>query len=365
MSAYLLVHLINGKYRLISGLLILLCFVQVACNSEGQSKDKSSGTVAEAQDSTLAIPVEIATAERGDISAFYSNTATLEAEVEAEVVAKVRGIVQHIDVEEGEYVQEGDVLLQLEDEQLEIEVLRARATMNKLKNEYERNKKLFNKKLISAEAFENGRFEYESQKAAYELAALDLRNTKIRTPIEGIVSERLIKRGTTVDQNQGVFRITDFSPLLAVLHVPEHEMSKIETAQTALIRVDARPDEQFEGYVQRISPVVDPETGTFKVTVAVEDETRRLRPGMFARIHIVYDSHQNAILIPKQAIVQEDTEEFVFTINNNVAYKKPVKTGYVNNNATEILHGLDSGDQVVTIGHTSLQDSSRVDVVQY
>ena len=356
-------------FLIVIGLLIAGPLIHLSCNSEGQSKDTNSNTneaaEAEAEDSTLAIPVEIAAAERGDISAFYTNTATLEAEVEADVVAKVRGIVHHIQVEEGDYVQQGDVLVQLEDEQLEIEVQRAEATMNKLKNEYERNKKLFDKQLISAEAFENARFEYESQKAAHELAALNLRNTKIRTPIEGIVSERMIKRGATVDQNQEVFRITDFTPLLAVLHVPEHEMNKIAPDQTALFQVDARQGEQFEGYVQRISPVVNPETGTFKVTVAVEDESRRLRPGMFARISIVYDQHQNTILIPKQAVIQEDNEQYVFLINNKRAFKKPVKTGYINNSDSEIVQGLQHGDQVVTIGHTSLQDSSKVNIVQY
>ena len=330
----------------------------ISCNTDGQSKDTTS------KDTTAAIPVEKAEVTRGTISAYYNGTAALEAEVEAGIVSKVRGIVESIHVEEGDIVEKNQILAELEDEQVSIEVQRAKATMNKLKNEFERNKKQFEKNLISAEAFENSRFEYESQRAEYELAALNLRNAKIRTPIEGVVAERMIKQGTTVDQNEEIFRISDFTPLIGILHVPEHQMNRIKSGQTALFQVDARPNEQFRGYVQRISPVVDPETGTFKVTVAVEDESHRLRPGMFSRIRIVYDQHENVLLVPKQALIEEDTDQYVFVIEDQIAYKRPVQTGYINQDHTEILSGLEMDDQVVTIGQSSLQDSTRVEIVE-
>lgn len=330
----------------------------ISCSTDGQSKNTTS------KDSTLAIPVERAEVKRGTISAYYNSTATLEAEVEAGIVSKTRGIIKSIHVEEGDVVKENQILAELDDEQLKIEVERAKATMNKLKNEFERNKKLFEKNLISAETFDNSRYEYESQKAAYELAALNLRNTKIRTPIEGVVAERMIKRGVTVDQNEEIFRVSDFTPLIGILHVPEHQMNRIQANQTAIFQVDARKGEAFKGYVQRISPVVDPETGTFKVTVAVEDETLRLRPGMFARIQIVYDRHENALLVPKQALIEEDTDQYVYVIDDQIAYKRPVQTGYINQTHTEIMSGLELGDQVVTIGHSSLQDSTKVEIVE-
>lgn len=330
-----------------------------ACTSETQSKNT------EDKDSTAAIPVEISEATRGTISAYYSTTATLEAEEEAMVVAKVRGIVEEIEVEEGDFVKKGQVLARLDDEQLQIEAERAKATMDRLYNDYQRNQELYEKNLISAEQFENSKFEYASQKSAYELAQLNLKYSTIQAPINGVISERLIKVGNMVNTDQEIFRITDFDPLLAILHVPEHEMSKLKKNQSAYIQVDAIQGESFEGKLLRISPVVNPETGTFKVTVAVNDVTKRLKPGMFGRVRIVYDTRENALMIPKDAVMSEDGYNSVYQIKDNLAYRKNIETGYVNGTNIEVTDGLAVGDQVVTIGQSSLQDSALVEIVSY
>lgn len=336
-----------------------LGFLNNACSNETQSKDTGD------KDSTAAIPVEISPASRGTISAYYSTTATLEAEEEAMVVAKVRGIVKELNIEEGDMVRTDQVLARLEDEQLEIEAERAKATMDRLYNDFQRNRELYEKNLISAEQFENSKFEYQAQKSAYELAQLKVEYSAIRAPINGVVSQRLIKVGNMVNTDQEVFKITDFDPLLAVLHVPEHEMSKLRKGQTALIQADAIQGKSFEGEVLRISPVVNPETGTFKVTIAVEDESNQLKPGMFGRVRIIYDTHQNALMIPKNAVMSEDGNSSVYVINDGLAYRKDIQTGYINGSHIEVVEGLDEGETVVTIGQSSLQDSALVQVVSY
>ena len=341
-------------------MVISVAILSASCSSETQSKDAEGDA-----DSTAAIPVETAMAMRGPISAYYSTTATLEAEEEAMVVAKVQGIVKDLNVEEGNYVKAGQVMADLEDEQLAIEASRSKATMDRLYNEFQRNKELYNRKLISAEQFENSKFEYESQKAAYDLAQLKVDYSKIKAPISGVVSQRLIKVGNMVNANQEVFKITDFDPLLAVLHVPEHEMDKIKTKQEAAIQVDAIRGKTFSGQILRISPVVNPESGTFKVTVAVSDASRQLKPGMFGRVRIVYDTRENALMIPKEALMTEDGANSVYVLNKKLVFRRPVQTGYVNGANIEVLEGLADGDSVVTIGHSSLQDSALVQIVSY
>ena len=349
----------NTKIAILLLALGTLAVSNNACTNETQSKDTGD------KDSTAAIPVETSVASRGTISAYYSTTATLEAEEEAQVVAKVRGTVKELNVEEGDYVETGQVLTRLEDEQLEIEAQRARSTMDRLHNEYQRNKELFEKNLVSAEQYENAKFEYEAQRSAYELAQLKVEYTAIRAPISGVISERMVKVGNMVNADQEVFRITDFDPLLAILHVPEHEMSKLRKDQTALIQADAISNRTFEGKVLRISPVVNPETGTFKVTVAIDDKTSQLKPGMFGRVRIVYDTHPNALMIPKNAVLSEDGSNSVYVIKDNLAYRKEIQTGYVNGTNIEILDGIGEGETVVTIGQSSLQDSALVQVISY
>lgn len=349
----------NAKFILLLLVTVTVAWVNQACTSETQSKDTGD------KDSTSAVPVEISPVVRGDISAYYSTTATLEAEEEATVVAKVRGIVREIKVEEGDNVQSGQVLAQLEDEQLEIEARRARAVMDRLYNEFLRNQELYGKNLISAEQFENSKYEYESQKSAYELAHLKVEQSAICAPISGVISRRMVKVGNMINIDQEVFRITDFDRLLAVLHVPEHEMSKLQKGQIAEIRADAIQNSSFRGSVLRISPVVNPETGTFKVTVAIEDRTNRLKPGMFGRIRIVYDTHRNALMIPKDAVMSEDGQNSVYVIRDDLAYRKTVRTGYENGAGIEVLEGIAEDEKVVTIGQSSLQDSALVQIVSY
>ncbi|MFD2533071.1 efflux RND transporter periplasmic adaptor subunit [Gracilimonas halophila] len=346
----------NLRYFIPTMLLAVLLIGTTACNNGDEQENNN-------EDENLVIPVEVSNVSRGDISAYYANTATLDAEQEATVVSKVRGIVNEIYVEEGDEVKAGQVIAKIEDEQYEIEAARAKATLDRLKNEFQRNKELFDKNLIAAETFQNSQYEYESQKAAYDLAMLNLEYTSIKSPISGVVSERFVKRGNMIGTDEQVFRVTDFSPLQAILYVPEHEMAKIRKDQRTELRVDALPNQTFMGHVERISPVVDSETGTFKVTVFVDETKDMLRPGMFGRVKIVYDTRKNTRMIPKSAVMSEDLAQSVYVIRDSLAFRKQIQTGYTNGLNVEVINGLEDGEIVVTIGQGSLQDSSKVNII--
>lgn len=347
------------RFSKIVGLLIMLCvaFINAGCGKDSQSKPKDKKDVA-------AIPVAVSQVGIGDIAAYFSGTATLEAEGDASVVAKVSGVVKQIFVEEGGYVKAGQILAKLDDEKLAVQLAQAEANMKKLENDFHRNEELFNKKLVSAEMYQRAKFEYESQKAAFEMTKLDHDYASIRAPISGVVAQRMIKVGNMVLANTPTFRITDFDPLLAVLHVPEREMSKLRVGQPASITVDAISAVDFTGRIARVSPVVDPATGTIKVTVEVRDPSRQLKAGMFGRVNIVHDVHANTLLVPKGAVVAEDAESAVFVVQDSVAYRKLVKTGYINGANIEVLEGLRAGEVIVTTGQGSLKDSSKVEIVK-
>ena len=319
---------------------------------------------AEEEEKKPSVPVEVASVIRGDISAYLAGTATLEAEGEAVVVAKTGGIVENLFVEEGAYVEAGQKLVQLDDERLSLELERAEASLQKLQREFERNEELHAKQLVSTEEFERVRSEFEAQKAARDLARLELEHTTVVAPISGIISQRLIKTGNMVQAYEPTFGITDFDPLLAVMHVPERELNKLSVGQKATLRVDAYADESFAGTVKRISPVLDPSTGTFKVTIEVRDRSRRLKPGMFTRIRIVHDTHTNALMVPKVAVVAEDKASTVFVIRDSMSFRQPVTTGYENDRYVEVLDGVEEGTRVITTGQTNLRDSSRVEIIR-
>lgn len=341
-------------------ILLLAALYVAGCGSGNGSQNKNSNE----NDPVAAIPVEVGSVEIGDVSAFFTSTTTLEAEGDAKVVAKVSGILKKIYVEEGDYVQAGDVLAKLDDEIYRIQLAQEEATTRRLEAEYERKKILFANEAVSTQEYQRAKFDHESQKAALELAQLNLDNTAILAPISGVVSERMIKVGNMILENSETFRITNFNSLLAVLHVPERELEKLRERQQVTLTVDALGDLEFAGYVDRISPVVNPETGTVKVTVEVHDTTGQLRAGMFARINIVYDTHKNTLLVPKEAVLKEDTESSLFVVVDSLAFRRVVETGYANTAHVEILAGISKDDIVVTAGQGSLKDSAVVEVIR-
>jgi membrane fusion protein (multidrug efflux system) len=345
-------------FALIPVVLILLAMSIGGCSSDAQSKDADTP-----EETTTAVPVEVASVKVGEASAFFSGTASLEAEDEATVVARVGGVVEEIFVEEGTPVQAGQALARLDDERLRLEVERANVELAKLERVYERTQKMYDKQLVSAEQFEQIRSDFETQKVARDLAQMQLEYATVRAPISGVVSTRHIKAGNMIRENDPAFRVTDFDPLRAVMHVPERELNKLREGQMATLQFDALPGEVFSGRVKLISPTVDPETGTFRAIVEVRDPSRQVKPGMFGRVRIQYDQRMGALLIPKQAVLEEDDESAVFVVRDSMAIRRVVTTGYTSDDRIEILDGVAEGERIVITGQATLQDSAKVEVI--
>ena len=315
-------------------------------------------------ESALAIPVEAAKVATSDMAAFYTGTATLEADKQATVVSQITGVVLKVNAEEADFVNAGQVLAVVETDRYAHEVERTNASLKRLQTDFHRKKELFAKQLVSTEDFERTNAEYEAQKAAYELAKLDLAYTSIRAPITGYISERMVRAGNLVQLHQPVYHITSYDPLLAVLHVPERELRVLSNGLPVSMAVDAWPGESFAGEVIRISPVIDTNTGTFRVTTRIEDHGQMLKPGLFGRVEILYDLHENVPVIPRNAVVTEDELSHVFVINEGSdASRRAVQLGYEANGRVEVTEGLSIGETVVTAGKGSLSDGSRVEVV--
>ena len=330
---------------------IAAAMLLAACReSEGEAADTGE---------TPPIPVESARAARGDIQAMWSGTAPIEAYAEAQVVAKVGGEIREILAEEGDEVRKGQLLLRLDGERFRFEAQQAEANLQKLKRDYRRHLDLKEKSLISEGDFERIQYEMEALQATWELARLELSYTEIRAPIDGVVAQRHVKVGNTIEANTPVFLITSLEPLIAYLHVPEREYRRIRAGQSATIVADALPGAAFAGTVARVSPIVDPLTGTFKIAVEVND-AERLKPGMFGRVSIVYDSREDALRIPRSAIVEHRGQATVFVVEDAMAHRRVVQTGYTDAGWVEITDGLSDEDRVVVVGQAGLRDGAPV-----
>lgn len=345
--------------RFVAILALAAALALTAC--KGGKEDNGDGKADEAK-KTEAVPVEVATVSQRRIAASYGGTANLEVPADAQVVAKTSGVLLRVLVEEGDTVQAGQALAQIDPERTRLEVARAEATMRRLQANFQRSKELFERKLVSADANDQLRYEFESAKAAYELARLELSYTTITAPISGVVAQRMAKPGNLITLNAPVYRIVDNSYLEAVLNVPEREMGTMKPGLPIRMMVDALAGQVFEGEVGRISPVVDSQTGTFRV-VGVFRGQDKLRPGMFGRLNIVYDERDAALTVPRIALIEGSGESAVFVVENGKAVRKVLQLGYINGEYAEVLGGIEAGEQVITQGRVAVRDGADIEIL--
>ncbi len=356
-------QLMNTKWKnVIANSLIIGSLVGLTGCMEAEAESKDKKETAE----VIAIPVEVALLQTGDISSNYATTAVLEAKEEAFVVARASGIIEEIYVEEGDYVEKGQPLAKLEQERYVLTLSRAKADLKGVKKELDKINKVYNKKLVSDDTFDKLSAQYESAKANVALAELDLKETTIVAPISGYVAERNAKVGNLTEsfQRERMFHVVAQKELYGIVHLPEKELSRIHVGQQAHLNLTALNSQVVTATVERISPVIDSQTGTFKVTLSVPNASNYLKAGMFAQVKLNYDTRENATLLPRRALLHIDDKINVFVVNDGKAEKVSVQIGYEEGDLVEITQGLEGNEQVVITGHQNLKDQAPVEIVK-
>ena len=391
-------------------LLSILCSVTVACSSLDSSADPNgrgggprggmSGRGGMpgggSADGSFEEPVSVKAARvtRRPISRYLLSNTSLESIREVTIYAKVNALVEDLLVEEGYRVTKNQLLARLDDreirnehDQARIAVDQARLTLQQAdvkarlsEANYKRSEGLVEQRLISPQEHDQAalanqtdalglRVSVQQRDAAVsrlEAAQLQLDYTEIRSSIDGVVTQRTIDIGDRVNVNEALFNVEDFTPLWARIYLPERELSQIRLGQQAELRMQAFPDETFTGSIKMISPTVDSESGTIKVTLEISRHGDLLRPGMFGTVHIATETRPSALVIPKRAIVRERDEDRVFVVDSeNRVRKRAVTIGFREDKELEISSGLSEGEAVVTVGQGGLNDGYPVSVLEW
>ena len=339
---------------------IALFALAAAAQLAGCGVGEASVAEAEAVEAATPVPVQVAHPYRDDIFATYVATATLASDADAPVVARVPGDVVELLVEEGDYVAEGEALARLDGERLRLEMLAAKANLEQARSELARNVDLHQRGLISASAFENLQYDLEALEATYELRSLEYGYATIRAPIAGFVAAREIKPGQHLAVDDVAFRITDTSELVAYLQIPQAQLAKFASGHGVRIEVAAMPGKAFPARIARVSPTIDTRNGTFRATAVIDNAAGDLAPGMFGRFTIAYEKHADVLVVPTDALIDEDDESAVYVVNDGEVVRRIVQTGVETDGRVEILAGLSERDVVVVVGHSSLRDGSKV-----
>jgi membrane fusion protein (multidrug efflux system) len=354
-------HELMNRWLGVLGLVALLASYGCSVgNSDAKTFD--NGATADKDRKEEAVPVEVTSLGHGEIEAVLRLSSNLEAESDVQVFAEAPRRVTRLLVEEGTPVRTGQMLVQLQDDEQRSAVAKAEIELKESERDYERTKELFEQKLVTEQLFSEAGYTVERNRLALDDARRELGYTQVRATISGTVTERLVKLGDQVTVNQPLFRIVDFDSIVARIYVPEKDMVRLAVGQPARLRADALGGRVFTGSIDRISPVVDPATGTVKVTVATPRQ-QGLRPGMYVDVELVTAVHDDALLVPKRALVYDNDQVFVFRLKKDEERRVErlrVTPLLENADFIEPKGVLEAGDQVVVAGQSGLKDNGLV-----
>ena len=348
---------INTKKALTISLFITLNSIFLASCSE------TTATVAEDTKKEFAIPVSVASIERNNISSNFHTTATLESRTEADIITRVTGIIEQLSVEEGDYVEKGQVLAEIDPRRYQLALDKADAELGGINQELQRLSLMAEKKLVSAQASDKLKYQHQAAIAARKLAVLDLQDSQVVAPISGFISHRYVKAGYFTQGYQKLFHIVDSTNLQAVVYLPEHQLNNVKLDQQANLSFSARQNQLYQAKVRSISPVIDPNSGTFKVILSIANNEQELKPGMFAQIALTFATHLDAFTIPSDAIITLDNSSKIYLVRENKAIEVPVSKGFIEEQLTEITGDIKEGDLVVINGQHNLKAEALVEVL--
>jgi membrane fusion protein (multidrug efflux system) len=330
--------------------------------------DKPKGKSKNAKDDLEAkknapVPVDVTVLERGSIEALTRASANLEAESTIMVRAEAARRVTQLLVEEGHHVTKGQTLAKLQDAEQRSALAGAQSQYDKNASELARQKALREQDLSSDQALLDAQYASDQAKIALDNAQRELTYATVRAPIVGTVTMRKVNLGDQVQIGQELFEIVDFESIVARVYIPEKNLSEIAVGQEARITARAVSGEPFVAKVLRIAPVVDPQTGTVKVTVAVGEQPGLL-PGLFVEVALVTMVHDNALLVPKRALMYDNDQTFVFRIGAERKVERLlVEPVLADRFYVEPASGLAPGDSIVIAGQTGLKNGTKIRLI--
>lgn len=311
------------------------------------------------------------TVKSGSIDAELTAASTIEAERMVTVHAESTGRLTDLAFEEGDVVEAGAVLGRIRSDMQSSGLDRASTSLAKAKADLETVEALFAQKVASKQELDAARLAYKTAQIDVTDRKRDVRNTKIVAPTGGTITVRSASEGGFVTSGAPIATIVDFGTLVARVYIPERELDRIAVGRPAEIVGKAALGRRGTGKVGRIAPVVDATTGTVKVTVSLPRELAGLKgfvPGMYAEVTLTTESRTGVTLVPKQALVRDDDEVFVFVIDGAGAdgpraRRTRVELGLVDDVHAEITSGVEVGAEIVESGHAGLKDGALVERV--
>ncbi|MET3890463.1 membrane fusion protein (multidrug efflux system) [Bosea sp. OAE506] len=325
-------------------------------------KSKAPAPVAAAPQGRGAVPVEVAKIERGTVNEEVEALGTLAADESVVIAPEIAGRVIALGFKEGERVEKGQVLVRLDTAILDAELKQQQADLGLARDTFERNRSLNQRGVGTQVAFDEATAKLASAEARLQLSQAKLAQSTLVAPFNGVVGLRSVSVGDYVAVGKQLITLTNIDPIKVDFRVPEIFLSQVRVGQTISLRVDAVPNADFQGKIFAVDPVVDVNGRAIRLRATVPNADLVLKPGLFARVTIVVDRRENAMLIPESAVVPDGLGKVVFVVDNGKAKRIAVELGKRLPGKVEVVKGLTPQMMVVSSGQMRLRDGSTVSV---
>jgi len=336
----------------------------------------------------LAMSVDSAVVSRHELAEFITVVGNLIGEATVDIVPRLAGRVETVNVKLGDHVARGQIVAKMDDRDvreqvsqadanLEVNKATVRARESDLKSAdltLQRQKTMLSAGLTSKQNFDDADSRYSAALAQLDVAKaqasqtqarieelkVTLGNTNIISPVDGFVGRRNLDPGAFAGTNTPVISVVAINTVRLVVNIVEKDFRRIEPGMEASVEVDAFPNEKFTGRVSRVAPAFDAATRTAPMEIEVPNPGYRLKPGMYARVSLLVDRQRDALTVPRSAIVDAQEKRGVFVIDQQVARFRQVRTGLQDGDRVQVLDGVSEGQRVVTTGALAIKDGDRV-----
>ncbi len=370
-------------------ILIIIALI-IALSASLVVRSMIRGRSGEAMKEEEKTPVEVSEALKGDIASTVVISGKLKALHEVNIVPKVPGKVSRVMVEMGDRVNKGDILFVLDEEDALLQLKQAEAAIamaeanyrqnkemvDNARKDLERSEKLYEEGAISLQMLEQIRAsasdaavqaleaQIKQARAGYDLALTQYNNTRVTSPIDGIVSYIDVDTGEMVSGAAPAAVVVDMSRVVLEGSVGEALINRISPGGQVDVRIRSAGEEPFKGVLTAVSPAAHQMTGLYGIKVEIDNPRMVIKPGMFAEAEIVEGKREGVVLIPKSAVVARNGDKFAYVVENGKAVLRQVVPGIDNNGKIEIVSGVKEGERVIVRGQNYVKDGEPVEVVR-
>jgi membrane fusion protein (multidrug efflux system) len=286
---------------------------------------------------------------------------TANANESVDIQSRIPSLIERIAFEEGQLVAAGDLLVELENNEIEAGLAVAEAALSESRSLYNRSQNLAESQAISASGLEQLHAQVQVDEAQVVAARARLDNTVIRAPFSGRIGLRRVSPGSFVNNSTVITTLDDVSKIKLDFSVPEAFLTVLSDGMNIVAHSLVYPDQEFRGVVQSIDTRLDPISRSIRVRAIIPNPEAALKPGMFLTVDLQRD-RGDVLLAPEQAIVPEGSAQFVFVVIDGIVEKRTVVLGRRIPGYVVIDEGLSAGDTVVTEGTHKLRDGSAIKV---